>query len=74
MENRPLNGKPSGFHMSLKNFDWKAAGFFAAIGAAALLWWLSQTFITRKEYDEDQNRTELMLREIRSDVKDLLKK
>lgn len=66
--------KHSAFHMSFKTFDWKAAGTAFVIAGMALLWWLSQTFVTLKQYDHDQQTTASMLQEIRTDVKDILKK
>ena len=47
---------------------------FWVILGAAVLWWLSQYFVTHKEYDKDQMETKSSLIEIKIDVKELLKK
>jgi hypothetical protein len=40
----------------------------------ALLWLMSEYFVTRKEYDKDQNRIEKKLDDVAGDIKEILRK
>lgn len=54
-----------------KQFDNK---LFMVILSAAVLWWLSNYFVTKEQYNKDQIQTYQLLNEMRGDIKDLLKR
>lgn len=56
---------------SLSSFDGKAAAIILPILGAAVLWWLGHYFVTKEQYQTDQNRMEKKIDDTGGDVRDI---
>lgn len=72
---RPIDKHSEGFHIKVKNGDsWRLlVTILSPIAAAAILWWLSHSFVTLDRYERERFDDKAMQKEMRDDIKTILR-
>ena len=69
-----MNDESVPAQIDFKNFNYKAAGIVFGVCGFALLFWLQSYFVTKERYERDRSADQDILKEMRSDIKELLRK
>lgn len=74
-QNRPVNKHSEAFQIKVKNADsWRIfLTILSPLAAAALLWWLSRSFVTLDRYERERADDKVMQKEMRDDIKSILR-